>query len=60
MTLSEHLGGGWGWDPLRARKANGATDAEQVAALTFTVTRKPWAGQECQLPALALLNQVLA
>lgn len=28
----------------RGRKANRATAAEQVAALTFTVTGKPWTG----------------
>lgn len=28
----------------RDRKANRATAAEQVAALTFTVTGKPWTG----------------
>lgn len=28
----------------RGKKANRATAAEQVAALTFTVTGKPWTG----------------
>lgn len=54
MTLSEHLGLGWGQEALGGKKTNGATAAEQVAALTFLVIGKPSAEEECQLPTLVL------
>lgn len=60
MTLSEHLGLGWGQEALGGKKTNGATAAEQVAALTFLVIGKPSAGEECQLPTLVLPYQAQA
>lgn len=58
--LVRALGTGLGAGFPEGKRANGVTVAEQVAAVTFTVTGKPWAGQECQLPALTLLYQVPA
>lgn len=58
MTLSEHLGTGLGVGYPGGKKANGVTATKKVTALTFTVTEKPWAKQECQLPALTLLYQL--
>lgn len=58
--LVRALGTGLGAGFPEGKKVNGVTAPEQVAALTFTVTGKPWAGSECPPPALTLLYPVTA